>query len=139
MSYDLMVFDPTAPPTDQEGFMVWYDQQTEWNEDHSYNDPEVSTPGLKTWFLDMIKHFPAMNGPYASEAIDDPRVSDYCIGKSVIYVAFSWSQAKSAYQTMFSLAKQHSVGFFDLSEDSESVWIPTPEGGYECIFSKDEK
>ncbi len=40
MSYDLMVFDPKAPPSDREGYMAWYDQQTLWNEEHSYDNPD---------------------------------------------------------------------------------------------------
>jgi hypothetical protein len=42
MSYDLMVFDPKAPPSDREGYMAWYDQQTLWNEEHSYDNPDES-------------------------------------------------------------------------------------------------
>jgi hypothetical protein len=133
MSYDLMVFDPKAPPSDREGFMTWYDQQTLWNEEHNYENPNVSTPELRSWFLEMIKQFPAMNGPYASDDVDDPKVSDYSIGKSAIYVAFAWSQAEAAYQAMFSLAKKHKVGFFDVSADDGQVWATDPSGEYMCI------
>ena len=44
MSYDLMVFDPEAAPVDRHAFMEWYEAQAEWSEDHSYDDPSVSTP-----------------------------------------------------------------------------------------------
>jgi len=44
----------------------------------------------------------------------DPKVSDYSIGKSAICVAFAWSQAEAACQAMFSLAKKHKVGYFDV-------------------------
>jgi hypothetical protein len=96
MSYDLMVFDPKDPPTDREGFMAWFDRQALWDEEHSYDNPNVSTPELRSWFLEMIKQFPAMNGPYASDDVDDPKISDYSIGKSAIYVALAWSQAETA-------------------------------------------
>jgi hypothetical protein len=55
MSYDLAVFDPHAPPPNHEGFMAWYKEQTKWGEGHRYDDPKVTTPALRDWFLEMIK------------------------------------------------------------------------------------
>jgi len=47
----------------------------------------------------MIESYPAMNGPYAKEEDEDnDYVTDYCIGKDVIYAAFSWSLAEQAYE-----------------------------------------
>ena len=88
MSYDLMVFESTAAPKERKDFMEWYAQQTEWTEDHSYQDHEVSTERLQAWFKEMIEYFPPMNGSLASGDIDNPKVTDYCIGKQVIYSAF---------------------------------------------------
>ena len=65
MSYDVMVFDPQAPPSDREGFMGWYREQTQWGEGHTYNDPAISTAELRAWFFDMIREYPPMNGPHA--------------------------------------------------------------------------
>lgn len=115
MSYDLMVFAPDAPPPDRDGFMAWYVKQTEWGEGHSYDDPAISDAALRAWFLEMINIFPSMNGPMASDDVDDPKLTDYCIGKSAIYAAFAWSEVADAYRTMFDLAQQHKVGFFDAS------------------------
>ncbi len=130
MSYDLMVFDPDAPPPDRGGFMAWYKKQTEWTEDHGYHNPEVCTPGLRSWFLDMIKQYPPMNGPYATNDDDNPKLTEYSVGKTVVYAAFSWSQAESARQTVFSLAKKHAVGFFDVSAADGGVWLPSSDGKY---------
>jgi len=47
MSYDLMVFDPAAAPAGREAFMEWYDQQTEWADGHSPDDPARCTSGLR--------------------------------------------------------------------------------------------
>jgi hypothetical protein len=71
----------------------------------------------------MIKTFPPLNGPYASEEEDD-HVTDYCIGRKVIYAAFAWSLAAPAYKTMVELAERHHVGFFDVSGDSGKILIP---------------
>mgnify|MGYP003575994639 CR=1 FL=1 len=88
MSYDLMVFDPDAAPKDRESFMAWYDKQTEWPEDHGYNDPMVSAPSLQAWFREMTQFFPAMNGPHAVDS-DASEVTDYSVGMTVIYSAFA--------------------------------------------------
>ena len=133
MSYDLMVFDPQVAPSDREGFMEWYGHQTEWQEDHKYDNPDVSTPALRAWFLDMIKLYPAMNGPFASDDVDNPKITDYSVGRSVIYAAFSWSEAEQARNTMFTLAEKHKVGFFDVSEDNGGVWLPKADGTYVCV------
>jgi len=124
MSYDLMVFEPTSAPKERKDFMVWYAKQTEWAEDHSYQDHEVSTEGLQAWFKEMIEHFPPMNGPFASEDDDNPKVTDHCIGKHVIYSAFSWSVAEEAYLKTRELAIKHSVGFFDVSADNGEILFP---------------
>lgn len=133
MSYDLMVFDPDASPTARDGFMDWYDQQTQWAEDHSYDNPEVCTPELRAWFLELVEEYPVMNGPHASDDFDNPKLSDYSIGKSVIYIAFSWSVADNAYQSVFNLAKKHRVGFFDVSATNSQVWMPDSEHEYVCV------
>ena len=124
MSYDLMVFEPTVAPKERKDFMQWYAQQTEWAEGHSYQDHKVSTKALQAWFKEMIQHFPPMNGPLASDDVDDPKVTDHCIGKHVIYSAFAWSVAEEAYPKMRELAIKHSVGFFDVSADDGEIFFP---------------
>ena len=119
-----MVFDANAAPHDQEGFLRWYDSQTTWTEQHSYNDPQVTTPALASWFAEISKTFPPMNGPFASHEYDNPKVTDYCIGQSVIYAAFAWSQAKLAYETVDRLAAKHCVGFFDASGENGDIRFP---------------
>lgn len=130
MSYDLMVFDASTAPRPREKFMVWYEEQTQWSESHGYDDPRVSTPALQAWFQDMISYFPPMNGPQASDDEDDPRVTDYSVGRSVIYAAFAWSEAKPAYQRMKELAAKHRVGFFDVSATNGDIWLPAPDGRF---------
>ncbi|MCP4150713.1 MAG: hypothetical protein GY757_23400 [bacterium] len=138
MSYDLMVFDPQAAPAGRESFLEWYQQQTEWEEEHGYDAPAVSTPALRDCFFDMITLYPAMNGPYAQEDVedeDDPKISEYCVGQSVIYVSFAWSMAKDAYKTLFNMAEKHKLGFFDVSTAEGEVWMHGPDGKYKCIHN----
>ena len=124
MSYDLMVFEVSAAPKTKKEFMAWYGAQTEWSEDHSYQDHSVTSEPLQNWFKEMIEYFPPMNGPLASDDVDDPKVTDHCIGNSVIYSAFSWSVAEEAYPKMRELAIKHSVGFFDVSTDNGEILFP---------------
>jgi hypothetical protein len=133
MSYDLMVFDPLAPPFDREGFIDWYRKQTEWTAGHSYDDAAITTPALRAWFMEMISQYPPMNGPYAPDDTDNLRLTDYSIGKSIIYAAFAWSEADSAFRTMFNLAQKHRVGFFDVSSDEGGVWLPDAAAGLSLV------
>ncbi|MBK6812499.1 MAG: hypothetical protein IPL19_22080 [Sandaracinaceae bacterium] len=132
MSYDLMVFDPALAPVEREAFLAWYRAETEWREGHGYDDPSVSSPALRAWFLDMISSFPAMNGPFAPDDIDDDdtRVTDYSVGKNVVYASFAWSVADEARAQMVALAEKHRVGFFDASGDEHATWRPHADGTY---------
>ena len=130
MSYDLMVFEPSAAPAERGAFLDWYAHQTAWTEDHGYDDPAVSAPALAAWFHDMRVAFPAMNEPYSDGADDDDTVTDYAVGTSVIYAAFAWSQAEAAHRAALELARRHRLGFYDVSADDGQVWLPTASGGY---------
>jgi hypothetical protein len=130
MSYDLAVFETSAAPRDRAAFLEWFQRQTEWDEPHSFDDPSVSSPALRAWFMDMIKDYPAMNGPYSSAELpeDEAAVTDYSVGKALIYATFAWSKAEPAYEAMVRLAEKHGVGFFDVSSDTSAVWVPGEDG-----------
>ena len=129
MSYDLMVFEVTAAPRDRPSFMAWYEKQTQWAEDHSYDNPAVSSTNLQSWFKEMIQVYPPMNGPFASDDVDNPKLADYSVGREVIYAAFAWSCAENAHATMSQLAKKHGVGFFDVSADEGEILFPGEDDG----------
>ena len=138
MSYDLMVFNVQSAPSNKKDFHKWYDKQVEWNEDHSYDDPSVSSKELRNWFEEMMKEYPAMNGPFASDDVDDPKVTDYSVGRDVIYAAFAYSVAQEARNRMFELATKHKLGFFDISE-SGAIVTPGPDGVMYEIKEEPEK
>jgi len=123
MSYDLMVFEPTAAPRGREAFKVWYAKQTEWGEGHNYDDPKISSPALQRWYAAISGEYPNMNGREAAGlAYDDPawdnvRFTDYSIGSEVIYAAFAWSVAEEAYIAVRAAAVSSAVGFYDVSGD----------------------
>jgi hypothetical protein len=130
MSYDLAVFDPSIAPQDRKVFLSWFEQQTEWKEPHSYNDPNVSSVALQAWFFEIIREFPPMNGPHKCKQIpvDEWTVTDYGIGTSLIYAAFSWSKTKEAFEATVRLAEKHGLGFFNVSSRKSEVWLPSSNG-----------
>jgi hypothetical protein len=72
-----------------------------------------------------MKEFPPMNGPLScDDDLDNPKITDHCIGRSVIYSAYAWSVAEEANSKMRELAIKHRVGFFDLSEGVEEIHFP---------------
>jgi hypothetical protein len=119
-----MVFEPSAAPHERQKFLEWYRLQTKWSEDHSYNDPIVSTPSLQEYFRDITNIFPAMNGPFGSDDVDNPKVTDHCVGRNVIYSAFAWSCAEQAYTVVRQLAAKHRIGFFDVSAENGDIILP---------------
>ena len=126
MSYDLMVFEPAAVPGGHGDFLDWYTRQTKWSEDHGYDDPEITSNHLKAWFQDIIRIFPPMNGPLATEKLpeDEASSSDYAIGADFIYASFAWSKAEAAYMTVARLAEKYGLGLFNASSTGEEVWVP---------------
>ena len=79
----------------------------------------------------MKDTFPPMNGDYAPDVdvIDEDEnleshVTDYAIGREIIYAAFAWSVADEAYELMRKLAQKHDVGFFDVSSDNGDIILP---------------
>lgn len=128
MSYDLMVFEKTKAPKTRKEFMEWFGRQTQWREDHDYQTIGVSSPALQSWFMEMKETFPPMNGEYAPDgkALDEDErletyLTDYSIGREVIYAAFAWSVAREAYELARELAQKHGVGFFDVSVDDGDI------------------
>ena len=123
--------------------LEWYEQQAEWEEDHSYDDPKVTSEELRNWFMEMITDFPALNGPHSPLDIDDridedgDIITDYCIGKDVIYTSFRWEVAEKAYPKMLKMANKHKVGFFDASGDA-NIMFPNENGILESINKKKE-
>jgi hypothetical protein len=115
MSYDLLVFSPAAAPKTKPAFKAWYDTQTQWAEEHPYNDPTITTPALQAWLQEMAHTFPDMNGPNVTDDHSSAYETDYSIGRVVIYAAFSWSVTGEAHEMAQRLAQKHQVGFWDPS------------------------
>jgi hypothetical protein len=130
MSYDLVVFDAAVAPHDRGAFEAWFGEQTGWREDHSYDDPAVCTTGLRAWFFDIIERFPPMNGPYVRESTadydpdDDPRMTDYAIGRHLIQAGFAYSESEAALESVMELSDKHGLGIVSFNEKSFDAFLP---------------
>ncbi len=122
MSYDIFAFDPCKAPSDDGELMSWYEEQAEWSEPHSYDDDSVTTPALRSFYRDMIRTFPPMNGPQALDS--DDADTDYSIGYGIIYVAFRWARTDEALGKFLSLGVRHSVGVCEVSESPVVIYRP---------------
>lgn len=133
MSYDLMVFDPAVAPIKRPAFIDWYEAQTEWEEEHGYDDPAVATPSLQAFYADLAAEFP----PLSAEPAEAPEAgTEYMIGRGLIYMGFhDWDTIDRAHEAVFSLAAKHAVGFFDVSSDLAEVWLPDSKGGLRVVHS----
>ena len=123
MSYDLMVFDPAAAPPKRAAFLDWYDSQTDWPDDHNYDDPSIASAPLQAFYADISAVF----APLISD--DDDTGTDYTIGAHVIYMSFVWDHVDQAHETITLLAARHKLGMFDPSSDLAEVWLPDRKGG----------
>jgi len=133
MSYDLMVFDPKISLYERDKFLTWYFDQTEWSEDHDYQNPDATTPELHSWYLEMALEFPSIDDPNYADDVDNSKLTEYNFGSSIIYMAFAWSEMEDAREAVFRLAKKHKIGFFDVSAKNGQVWFPDANGDYRCI------
>jgi hypothetical protein len=132
MSYDLMVFAPAAAPAKRQPFLDWYEEQTQWNEEHGYDDPAVAAPALQAFYADLAAEFP----PATGDVPEPESGTDYTIGRALIYMAFlDWDKIDAAWESVYRLAARHELGFFDVSSDLAEVWLPDRKGGLRVAHS----
>jgi hypothetical protein len=136
MSYDLLVFEPSAAPRDRASFLAWWSAQSEWSEEHGYDNPSVCSTALQAWYKEITQSFPNLNGPDVADDEVGNTHTDYSLGRGVIYAGFAWTEAENVYPLVRELAVKHSVGFFDAScdEPEPEIYFPgdslkPPSGG----------
>jgi hypothetical protein len=132
MSYDLMVFDPAGPPSDRLGFLNWYAEVARMGDGKLTSDPATTGPALQAWYRDMIREFPAVNGPDAtgSADMDNVKRTEYRFTEKAIIASFQWEASRHALRQAGKVARRHSVGLFDVSGETGAVWAPTSKGHY---------
>ena len=130
MSYDLVVFDPDAAPTEHAAFLAWFRSHDDEADLFDATRSDFSTPKLRSWLEEVLKTFPAMNGHYAAaeQDVDDPHLTDYGIERTHIYACFAWSVAESAYNTVMSLADKYGIAVYEISDPEGAIWRPNSDG-----------
>lgn len=116
MSIDFMVFDPASAPRDHRDFRSWYYEQTDWPDDDDH-DPSITTPGIQSWYRQMIAHFPDANVTGVDPGAIDERYGDYNFGKHICYVAFRPNVANEAWALVQSFAAELGLGTYDPNSD----------------------
>ncbi|OLO82753.1 hypothetical protein [Actinomyces naeslundii] len=99
MSYDILIFEPDV--VTDEDFPQWWEQVvSQWDEPRDFSTIDGSTPAIRSFYRDIIRTFPPINGPDAltEEELEEREaeglpVADYTIGADFIYVSVGWSDA----------------------------------------------
>ena len=128
MSYDILIFEPAA--VSDEEFPQWWEQVSQWEEPRDYDTTDGSTPAIRSFFRELIRTFPPINGPYAltDEEVDAREaeglpIGDYVIGADFIYAGVGWSDANVFAKTVGQLAWTQRLAVAYLSEDG-SIFRP---------------
>lgn len=128
MSYDLMLFLPKAAPQREADFFDWFDEQTEWEEDHDYQSDSVSAPALRACFGELSAQFPVLGKKRQSDL-----EAEYSFGSVIILAAFSFKQQQAALDLAKRLAGKHQLGLFEASSDDGWIWVPDGQGGLRAM------
>lgn len=122
MSYNILIFEPDA--VCDEDFSQWWERVSRWEEPRDYNGTEGSTPEIKSFYHDLIRDFPPLNGPSARtgdeidvKEVEGLPVADYTIGVDFIYISVSWSDADALVKIVGPMAWTQRLAVAYVSED----------------------
>ena len=129
MSYDLLIFEPDSATDDD--FPRWWEQVVaQWDEPQGFSAIDGSTPAIRSFFRELIRTFPPINGPYAltDEEVDAREaeglpIGDYVIGADFIYAGVGWSDANALVKIVGQMAWTQRLAVAYVSEDS-SIFRP---------------
>ena len=109
------------------------------------------SPELVNLFMEIIREYPAMNGPFAPsdeemEKIEEnpeleSRLTEYNIDDDLIYMGVAWSVSDKACELVEELAYKHGLGFFDMFDvhlDRNTV-IKIPQISKEKLNQEENK
>ena len=121
-----MIFEPAA--VSDEDFPQWWERVSRWEEPRDYDTTEGSTPAIRSFYRDLIRAFPPLNGPDAlsEEELEEREaeglpVADYTIGADYIYIGVGWSDADALVKIVGQMAWTHRLAVAYVSDDSSIV------------------
>ena len=134
IDFYVLAFDINVAPKNRNEFLEWKEKQMEWKEDHDYNNINISSDNLKNWYMDIINTFPPINEDMEKydeefEKIENNEyLTEYSIGKNIIYSVFNWIKAEEAFDLVKMLSKKHRIGFLIIEAYLEINGIYFPDG-----------
>ena len=129
MSYDILIFEPDV--VTDEDFPQWWEQVvSQWDEPRDFSTIDGSTPAIRSFYRDIIRTFPPINGPDAltEEELEEREaeglpVADYTIGADFIYVSVGWSDADTLVKIAGQMAWTQRLAVCYVSEGG-SLFLP---------------
>lgn len=127
MAYEIILFDAEAAPATASEFSGWVRAQTTWDESGDQPpclDPKTTAPGVREWFMEILRPFPPLHGPYALPGWHDkPGATDYFFASHLALAEFPSDMNEDAFQKCMELAQKHRLGLYDAGSLGE-VWMP---------------
>ena len=134
IDFYVLAFDIGVAPNNRKEFLEWKEQQMEWKEEHDYNNINISSNNLKNWYMDIINKFPPIiedleNYDEEFEKNENNEyLTEYSIGKNIIYSIFNWRKAEEAFELIKILSEKHKIGFLIIEAYLEINEIYFPNG-----------
>lgn len=124
MSYDLLVFEPSAAPDDRVAVIAWISQVIRLCEGQLLSDPSTASPALRNWYEGMTRAFPHIGTANAlpAEMRADQINADYRFSPNAIFARFEWQVSRRAYHLGMRLARAYKLGFFDASAENAACF-----------------
>ena len=139
MSFDFMVFDADAAPTNGQSFKAWF--ETELELEPSYNCAVPEKDAFRHWYEQMREIFTPFNGPDDVPLPDQApkarllRTCEYSFRPHSAYLSFRHGAKDMARAVSSTLAREFALGYYHVSvahgqavfPDGTTIW---PTGKY---------
>jgi len=127
MGYHIIMFDPEAAPDEPKAFADWITGQTSWDmagDQPAGLDPKTTAPPVQAWFMEVLRPYPPLHGPYALPGWHDkPGASEYRFAPHLAEIEVPDEKNEEAFTLCLELAQKHRIGLYDCGSRGE-VWMP---------------
>jgi hypothetical protein len=127
MGYHIIMFDPEAAPAEPEAFGRWISEETTWDmsgDQPAGLDPKTASAILQGWFMEVLRPYPPLHGPYALPGWHDkPGASEYRFAAHLAEIEVPTEKNEEAFTLCLELAQKMRLGLYDSGSRGE-VWMP---------------
>lgn len=118
MSYDILVFDPTAAPVGRDDLRVWLDEGARAQGPSPIVDRAV----------ELLQQFYRPLSEAPDQLVEGGgHFADYGVEGAVLYLSVPWFDAEDVTAVVHRLAAEHGWGFEDVSTTDGMLWRPDPQ------------